>query len=217
MDPKCGSIVRSPVKNVDRKECASGTFSNTYDSSPCNQCQRCAEHEVVTSPCSSQSDTNCSGTCQDGYYFAKDASHACHECSYCCFDGRDEEQPDCTRQGLKARNQHCSRREDKNCGPKQSTTTGNQNKQGDDKLVKPLAIPFGLLGGVAVIAVFIWILRKRRSRSDEEQSRKQAQEHMTPMIEVVTDAKDSNAACKSQGGNSHMNLSLCFLRFLVHF
>ena len=98
-----------------------------------------------------------------------------------------------------------------------STTTGNQIKQGDDKLVKPLAITFGLLGGVAVVAFFIWVLRKRRSRSDEEQSREQAQEHTTPMIEVVTDAKDSTAACKSQGGNSHINLSLCLLRFLGRF
>lgn len=155
----------------------------------------------MTSNCSSQSDTNCSGTCDSGYYFAKDASHACHECSYCCSDEKDAVQPECVRQGLEARNQHCSRRSDKNCDPAQSTknTTDNPEKQGDSKSGKSLAITFGVLGGVALVAFFICALLrwKRRSRSDEGQIREQAREHETPMITVVGDAKDgTTSACE---------------------
>ncbi|KAL9971593.1 hypothetical protein ACROYT_G017773 [Oculina patagonica] len=201
LQPKCGSTVQSPVNNTDCKPCRSGTFSIKYDSSPCYQCQRCAKHEIVTSNCSSQSNTNCSGTCDSGYYFAKDSSHACHECSYCCSDEKDEVQPECVRQGLEARNQHCSRRGDKNCSPEQSTKKTTDNPEKEDK---SLAITLGVLGGVLLVAIFIIceiLRRKRRSRSDEGQIREQAREHETPMIKVVGDAKDATTSTLQENGN----------------
>ena len=79
-------------------------------------CQRCAEHEIVKISCTSDTNTKCSGTGEYGYYYnAQDASHACHKCSHCCSDGKDEIQAECVRHGLEKR--HCSLRIDTNCGP----------------------------------------------------------------------------------------------------
>lgn len=192
LEPKCGSIVQSPVNNTYCRPCAKGTFSNKYDSSPCYGCQHCAKHEIVTAYCNSQTDTNCSGTCDIGYYYAKDASHACHECSYCCSDGKDEVQPECVRHGLKARNQRCSRRVDKNCDPELSSSNNNEKKGLSKETLGAIYILGGIFGGtvvIVVIIIIIWAIWKRRSHSAELQMR---DDNETPMIAVNTsDAKDS--------------------------
>ncbi|XP_074620415.1 uncharacterized protein LOC141879166 isoform X3 [Acropora palmata] len=123
---KCGSIVKYPVKTHECKKCESGkTFSDTYDSSGCKVCHSCAEHEVVTQNCTLSSDTKCNKTCNSGYFFSK-PQQICKRCSYCCSDGKDEEQPQCINQGLKAFNRYCSPRPDRTCTPLIiSTTTGS--------------------------------------------------------------------------------------------
>lgn len=136
----------------------------------------------MTAYCNSQTDTNCSGTCDIGYYFAKDASHACHECSYCCSDGKDEVQHECVRHGLKARNQHCSRRVDKNCDPELSSGNNNEKKGLSKETLG--AILGGIFGGtvvIVVIIIIIWAIWKRRSHSAEVQIR---DDNETPMIAV---------------------------------
>lgn len=156
----------------------------------------------MISYCNSQSDTNCSQTCDSGYYFAKDVSHSCHKCSYCCDDEKDEEQLDCVRQGLKKRNQHCSHRVDKNCAPDLSTNISsppsNRKKQLD--LGKTLAIIFGALGGVAVVVLVVCAIWKSRKSSDQGRITEHvAQDQETPMIEVVGDANNvttSTCTCK---------------------
>ena len=197
LEPKCGSIVQSPVEHTSCEPCADGTFSNKYDSGPCYKCQVCDEHQIVISHCNSQSDTNCSQTCESGFYFARDASQSCHKCSFCCDDEKDEVQLDCVRQGLKKRNQHCSHRVDKNCAPDLSTDIsspyGNGKKQVD--LGKIFAIIFGTLAGVAAVILVVCAIWKRR------QSRAQGHEiaQETPMINVVSDASNvttSTCTCK---------------------
>ena len=119
---KCGDTVTFPAI-IECKKCESGkTFSDTYDTSSCKLCHSCAEHEVVTKICTPSSDTKCNKTCNHGYFFSK-AQHVCKMCSYCCSDGKDEEQQQCINQGFKAVHQHCSPRPDRTCNP--STTTGS--------------------------------------------------------------------------------------------
>ena len=151
----------------------------------------------MISHCNSQSDTNCSQTCESGFYFARDASQSCHKCSFCCDDEKDEVQLDCVRQGLKKRNQHCSHRVDKNCAPDLSTDisspSGNGQKQVD--LGKIFAIIFGALAGVAAVILVVCAIWKRRQSS--VQGHDIAQE--TPMINVVSDASNvttSTCTCK---------------------
>ena len=117
---KCGDTVTFPVK-IECKKCDSGkTFSD--DTSTCKLCHSCAEHEVVTKECTLSSDTKCNRTCNSGYFFSE-AQHVCKRCSYCCLDGKDEEQPQCINQGLKAFNRYCSPRPDNTCNPTSSVVS----------------------------------------------------------------------------------------------
>ena len=126
----------------------------------------------MISYCNSQADTNCSQTCVKGFYFARDVSQSCHKCSYCCDDDKDEEQPDCVRQGLKKNKQHCSHRVDKNCDPAGpptdiSSPSSNGKKQLD--LGTTLAIIFGPLIGVAVVVFVVWAVWKKIRSSGQGQ------------------------------------------------
>ena len=113
---KCGNIVTFPAR-IECKKCDSGkTFSDTYDTSRCKPCHLCASHEVVTRNCTPSSDTKCKKACNFGYFFSK-PQHVCKMCSYCCLDGKDEEQPQCINQGLTAVNRYCSPRPDHTCYP----------------------------------------------------------------------------------------------------
>ncbi|XP_078371042.1 uncharacterized protein LOC144654699 isoform X2 [Oculina patagonica] len=119
LSPPCGRSIPDPP-NIKCEECLSETFSDKYDSAPCHSCQQCAEHEKLTAPCTSTSDRICNGTCEKGYFFANPHNN-CEQCSYCCFDGRDQEQPECIKQGLNATGRHCSGRLDKQCDPPPTT------------------------------------------------------------------------------------------------
>ena len=193
MEPKCGSTVQSPVKNSCER-CPNGTFSDKNDSGPCYKCQACEIYQIVISDCNNQADTNCSQNCHSNYYFDKDVQ-ACRECSYCCGDEKDEEQGDCSRQGLNKTNQHCSHRVDKNCAPGDlstdiSSVSSNGKKQLDEP--KTLAIIFGSLGGVAVVGLVVCVAWKRRQSSDEGQDTEQVAQDI-PVI-VVADA--NSVTCK---------------------
>ena len=123
LSPVCGNRIKFPPENIACHPCPSGTFSDKADSAPCQNCQKCVAYEIVASNCTRYSDRNCSGTCTKGYYFAKRALHNCQQCSHCCNDGKDEIQLECVNQGLNARNQHCSPRPDKKCGPEPTPVT----------------------------------------------------------------------------------------------
>lgn len=124
----CGQSLTYPLSNIGCKRCPNETFSDEYDSAPCQGCQQCAKLEIVTAPCTRNSNRICNGTCTKGYFFAKKALHTCQQCSYCCFDGKDEEQPECIEQGLNASGRHCSARLDKLCGPSSTATVTTQGK-----------------------------------------------------------------------------------------
>ena len=119
--PLCGTPITYPANNIHCKPCPNGTFSDRLDSAPCHSCQDCGEHEIIAAPCTKDSDRKCNGTCEKGYFFAKKAPHDCQQCSYCCFDGKDDEQPECIKQGLNATGRHCSGRLDKQCAPPSTT------------------------------------------------------------------------------------------------
>lgn len=121
--PACGQSLTYPLSNIDCKPCPNEMFSAKTDSAPCYPCQQCAKLEIVAAPCTRFSDRICNGTCQKGYFFAKKVPHICQQCSYCCFDGKDEEQPECIKQGLNATGRHCSARLDEQCGPHLSSST----------------------------------------------------------------------------------------------
>ena len=126
---KCGGTVTFPVI-IECKKCDSGkTFSDTYDSSSCRRCQLCAEHEVVKKDCTLSSDTKCNKTCNSDYFFSK-LQQVCKRCSYCCLDGKDEEQPQCINKGLKAANRYCSPRPDRTCTPSTPTGTAISTESG---------------------------------------------------------------------------------------
>lgn len=118
----CGQTIAHPPSNIGCKPCPNETFSSELDSGPCHSCHQCAELEIVAAPCTRSSDRICNGTCEKGYFFAKKVLHTCQQCSYCCFDGKDEEQPECVKQGLNATGRYCSGRPDKQCSPLPSST-----------------------------------------------------------------------------------------------
>ena len=161
---KCGDTVTFPAI-IECKKCESGkTFSDTYDTSSCKLCHSCAEHEVVTKICTPSSDTKCNKTCNSGYFFSK-PQQVCKMCSYCCLDGKDEEQPLCIKQGLKALNRYCSPRPDHACNP--STPTGSViSKSSPKHLNKPLShgkiewilsgVGIGLLFGLIILFYCLW-------------------------------------------------------------
>ena len=175
---KCGGTVTFPVI-THCKKCDSGkTFSDTYDTSSCKLCHSCAEHEVVTKNCTLSSDTKCNKTCNSGYFFS-DPQQVCKRCSYCCLDGKDEEQPQCINQGLKAFNRYCSPRPDRTCTPliiKKiiSTPTGSviptesRSPTMHHKIEWVLScVGIGTLFG-AILLYCLWRRSKKKRRQDSQ-------------------------------------------------
>ncbi|XP_044176517.1 uncharacterized protein LOC114972098 isoform X1 [Acropora millepora] len=175
---KCGSIVKYPVKTHECKKCESGkTFSDTYDSSGCKVCHSCAEHEVVTQNCTLRSDTKCNKTCNSGYFFSE-PQHVCKRCSYCCLDGKDEEQPQCINHGLKAANRFCSPRPDRTCAPLIiSTPTGSvictearsSTKHHKIEWIILSCVGIGSLFGVILLSYCLWRRSKKKIRRQDAQ------------------------------------------------
>ena len=155
---KCGDTVTFPPQ-IECKKCDSGkTFSGTYDSSSCKLCHSCAEHEVVTKKCTLTSDTKCSRTCNSDYFFSN-PQQVCKKCSYCCLDGKDEEQPQCINKGLKAANQYCSPRPDRTCTPTQTPTESRSHGKIEWIL---LCVGIGLLFRVILYCLWRKYMKKRR-------------------------------------------------------
>ena len=171
--PPCGSRIPDPP-NPDCRDCPAGEFSDELDSAACHSCQRCAEHEIVTAPCTSQSNTICSGTCEAGYFYSKkDSTHSCKKCSYCCFDGRDEEIPECTNQGLEASKQHCHPRPDKDCSPGSPSASPTDHLGGTEAPGSglPISTITGIAGGVAggvilalAVRIYMYLHRTRKKK-----------------------------------------------------
>lgn len=130
LHPVCGQTITHPPSNIGCKPCPNEMFSGELDSAPCHSCQQCAMLEIVAAPCTRSSDRICNGTCEKGYFFSKKVPRICQQCSYCCFDGKDEEQLECVKQGFNATGRHCSARLDKYCVPRLSpSTTAVTNKE----------------------------------------------------------------------------------------
>ena len=172
---KCGGTVTFPAI-IECKKCEIGkTFSDTYDTSSCKFCHLCAEHEVVTQKCTLSSDTKCNKTCNSGYFFSK-LQQDCKRCSYCCLDGKDEEQPQCINEKLKAANRYCSPRPDRTCNPRipvtsESKSSPNNTKptsQRNGKIEWPimLCVGIGLLLGLIIFFCCLW--RKTRNRGNQQ-------------------------------------------------
>ena len=128
--------------------------------------------------CTKSSDTNCSGMCIQDYYFAKKPRNDCQKCSYCCFDGKDEIQPECVNQGLNASSQHCSPRVDRNCGP-DPTAMKSPNTQPTSAVVtnlssanKVVIIALGTVSGVilsSLVIVSVLCMRRRKAQTRREE------------------------------------------------
>ena len=165
--PRCGSHVKD-LSKIDCKDCPTGKFSAKLDSAPCDDCEVCALHEIVTAPCTNRSNRVCSGKCETGYFYSqKDSTHTCQKCSYCCFDGKDEEVHDCANQGLNASKQHCRPRPDKNCSPFLSPTDHANGTSAS----KTSDIIIGVISSVVFVAVvfFIILFRYRRKKNQQGQ------------------------------------------------
>ena len=173
LHPHCGSHIPHPP-SPDCRACPAGQFSDELDSAPCHNCQRCAEHEIVTAPCTKQSDTICSGTCEVGYFYSKeDSSHSCKKCSHCCSDGKDEEIPVCANQGLKASKQHCRPRPDRDCNPGLSSSSPGIQKTGTDASTNGSSITGTVIGCVfggivLIVAIVIALCLWHRSKKPVE-------------------------------------------------
>ena len=170
--PPCGSRIPYPP-NPDCRDCPAGEFSDELDSAACHSCQKCAEHENVTAPCTSESNTICNGTCEAGYFYSeKDSTHSCKKCSYCCLDGRDEEIPECAKQGLKASKQHCHPRPDKDCSPGSPSASPADHLGGTEAPANGglssftiAGIVVGVAGGVVIaLATGICLYRTRKKK-----------------------------------------------------
>lgn len=174
--PPCGSRIQDPP-NPDCVDCPRGKFSDELDSAPCHTCQKCAEHEIITAPCTSKSNRICNGTCEKGYFYSKkDSTHSCKKCSHCCFDGKDEEISECTNQGLNASKQHCRPRPDKDCSPGSSVpsptdhpggTKASENGGLSHGMIAVIVV--GLISTVIVslaIAICLYRTRKQEARTD---------------------------------------------------
>lgn len=176
--PTCGEHIRDPPKGIGCTPCVDGeTFSDEYNSAPCSSCHKCAEHEIVAANCTIKSDTKCSGMCIQGYYFSQKPRNDCQKCSYCCFDGKDEIQPDCVNQGLNASSQHCSPRVDRKCGP-DPTAMKNLNTQPtnaavtDSSSANKVIIALGTVSGVllsALVIVSVLCMRRRKAQTRTEE------------------------------------------------
>ena len=165
--PNCGEQLTFPPNIIECKPCENEkTFSADYDTGGCKYCHSCAEHEIVTKKCSRNSDTMCSGTCSQGYFFDK-TTHNCKKCFYCCHDGNDQKQKECIQQGLDIT--ICARRPDKNCGPDPTTkSTTDQQRIGKPVLILS-SVGFILLLGVGFLLFLIfWKRLRRRERRNAE-------------------------------------------------
>ncbi|KAJ7383744.1 hypothetical protein OS493_026275 [Desmophyllum pertusum] len=47
LEPKCGTSIKWKIDKIDCKLCTPGTYNDKDDSSPCQACHNCAEHEIV--------------------------------------------------------------------------------------------------------------------------------------------------------------------------
>ena len=194
LHPPCGKQLTSEeMLKISCEKCPSGTFSAKLDSSSCKNCQQCAPHEIASASCTRVSDTSCNKTCDKGYFFVE-VSHSCQQCSYCCFDKKDEPQPECIKHGFNATGQYCSIRLDKTCTPVHPTTRTTlpaivtRMTQYHDKSAPPatsgkvpgdttksstqntIAIVLGVLASIFVTALIIivgflcWIIRRKKQR-----------------------------------------------------
>ena len=177
--PPCGKRIPDPP-HPDCITCPAGTFSDELDSAPCQSCQRCAEHELVTAPCTNKSNRICSGTCEVGYFYSKkDSTHSCQKCAYCCFDDKDEEILECASQGFNASKQHCRPRPDKDCSPGSSTvisptihTTGTEASRNGSSI--SVGLIGGVIGGVGIVFVVVitlclYVFRRKKTRGVSEE------------------------------------------------
>ena len=163
--PNCGEKITHPP-NIECKLCENGkTFSEKYDSSGCKSCHLCAQHEIVTQDCTPRSDTVCSGTCTQGYFY-HNATRDCQKCSYCCNDGKDEKQQECINHGLHVTHQHCGPRPDKTCGPA-PTTTSDQQYMKIAMILSCVGITVLLGAGFVYCVIRIW-RRSQRIRQRNE-------------------------------------------------
>ena len=155
----CGEKITHPP-NIECKLCENGkTFSEKYDSSGCKSCHLCAQHEIVTQDCTPRSDTVCSGTCTQGYFY-HNATRDCQKCSYCCNDGKDEKQQECINHGLRII--HCSPRPDKQCRPASTTKSVQQPDLNGEITI--LIIFVGIIGAGLLGASVYYVIRIRRRR-----------------------------------------------------
>ncbi|XP_068694907.1 uncharacterized protein [Montipora foliosa] len=82
LNVQCGTSVPFN-KSIECVQCKPTiTYSDTHDTSTCKICRKCKKHEKKIGYCSIEEDTtNCSGTCEKGYYWE---NNTCHPCSDCC-------------------------------------------------------------------------------------------------------------------------------------
>ena len=155
--------------------CPEGTFSDELDSAPCHSCQMCAEHEIVTAPCTSHSNRVCNGTCEAGFFYSKkDSTHSCQKCAYCCFDGKDEVISECVNQGLNASEKHCRPRQDKECSPGSSlpsptdSLVGNETSEsGSLSTAIIILIVLGVVSSVIIVTLAIFLRYRTRKKQEE--------------------------------------------------
>ena len=174
LHPKCGSALKDPPTTACHA-CKTGTFSSTYDSSPCKACHQCAEHEIKKAACTNKSDTVCSGKCEKGY-FRSETLHNCQECSACCSDGKDEKIKECVSQGIT--NKECSPRLDKTCAGQLASTvtttstttttitiiTDATKGSGGLAMEHSIIIIVAGIAGVMIVMVFMYFRLKRKTR-----------------------------------------------------
>lgn len=167
--PPCGSRIPYPPK-PDCIACPEGKFSDELDSAPCHSCQICAEHEIVTAPCTSRSNRVCNGTCEAGFFYSKkDSTHSCQKCAYCCSDGKDEVISECVNQGSNASEKHCRPRPDKECStgsslpsPTDSLVGNEASESGSLSTTSIILIVLGVVSSVIIVTLVRWLYRTRK-------------------------------------------------------
>lgn len=160
LQPQCGrTLPEEPI--IECHKCEAGTFSSEINSSPCFPCHQCAQYELIKTPCSSTSDTVCSGNCEKGYYKTTKAPHNCQKCSACCSDGKDEKIDDCVSQGL---DEHCSPRPDKDCSS--GSKSGGLSTATRSVIGVIAAVVIAV--AIAVTSYFCYKKRKRNEQPDNE-------------------------------------------------
>ncbi|XP_020604602.1 uncharacterized protein LOC110043488 isoform X2 [Orbicella faveolata] len=193
LDPPCGSHIQDPP-NPDCVACPAGKFSDELDSAPCHSCQKCVAYEIITAPCTNRSNRICSGTCEAGYFYSKkDSTHSCQKCSYCCFDGKDEEISECANQGLKASKQYCRPRPDKDCSPGSSVISPTIHTTGTEASRNGSSISGGVIGGViggvgfifvVVITLCLWWLHRKKTRGVSGDGKTGFKKRRTSLISI---------------------------------